>query len=151
GVLSDRSNNLIRLLWDRHGVQSVLSPRLPEVSDATDSAARAFSSDGETPDSDESMLSAVNPQDLNSEPNKATQERRRKRRKPLPVPPIPTFIMVSPGRYIRAEEPSSLSGAAVEGMTTTSGRCTGLNPGRSEGGEADLSQGQAPEEAERIG
>jgi hypothetical protein len=34
------------------------------------------------------------------------QERRRRRRKPFPKTPVPTFVMISPGRYIRAEEPA---------------------------------------------
>ena len=47
------------------------------------------------------------PTDSASPRAKRSQERRRKPRKTLPEPPVPAFIMVSPGRYIRAEEPSA--------------------------------------------
>jgi hypothetical protein len=53
---------------------------------------------------------SVIPIDSAPEQIKKIQERRRRRRKPFPEPPVPTFVMVSPGRYIRAEEnvPSSV-------------------------------------------
>jgi hypothetical protein len=41
-----------------------------------------------------------------SEPTRGAQERKRRKRKPLPELPVPTFVMVSPGRYVRAEDPS---------------------------------------------
>jgi hypothetical protein len=60
----------------------------------------------------------VIPPDSGPGPIKKMQERRRRRRKALPEPPVPTFIMVSPGRYIRAEPPApplhETAGGAVE-------------------------------------
>jgi hypothetical protein len=46
----------------------------------------------------------VTPIDSAPEQIKKIQERRRRRRKPFVEPRVPTFVMVSPGRYIRAEE-----------------------------------------------
>jgi hypothetical protein len=48
---------------------------------------------------------AVIPPDSAPEPIKKMPERRPRRRIILPEPPVPTFVMVGPGRYIRVEGP----------------------------------------------
>jgi hypothetical protein len=45
---------------------------------------------------------------------KKMQQRRRTRRRPLPEPSVPTFVMVKPGRYIRVEEPAPSSITTTE-------------------------------------
>jgi hypothetical protein len=47
---------------------------------------------------------AVIPMDSAQERTKKLPERLRRRRKPLPVPSVPIFVMVSPGRYVRAQD-----------------------------------------------
>jgi hypothetical protein len=69
----------------------------------------------ERPGGAEPGADSVIPVDSAPQPVKKTQERRRKRRKTLPEPPVPTFIMVSPGRYVRAEEPAPLCNGTARG------------------------------------
>jgi hypothetical protein len=47
---------------------------------------------------------AVIPMDSAQERTKKLPERLRRRRKPLPVPSVPIFVMVSPGRYVRTQD-----------------------------------------------
>jgi hypothetical protein len=49
---------------------------------------------------------SVIPLDSAPEPIKKTHERRRRRQRAFPEPPVPTFVMVGPGRFVRAEEPA---------------------------------------------
>jgi hypothetical protein len=116
------------------GAQSVLAPGLPATAEAADSADRDSSEhlgavkgtvseaisagaesdpDGVTSDPWVAMPDTAIQMDSAAGPVKRIQDRRRKQRKTLPEPPIPTFIMVSPGRYIRAEEPSPSSNATA--------------------------------------
>ena len=64
---------------------------------------------GDHSDPAEAIHDSVIPLDSASEQIKKIQERRRRRRRAFPEPPVPTFVMVSPGRYIRAEEPAPSS------------------------------------------
>jgi hypothetical protein len=95
---------------------------------------------------------------------KKVEERRRRKRKVPAEPPVPTFIMVSPGRYVRAEEPAPSSAVAAEVAVEdgtdprdpthpASGGSAGRDPDRPEDGEARLGQGQGhgAEQPEGIG
>jgi hypothetical protein len=69
---------------------------------------------GDRLDSTEPIHDSVIPLDSASEQIKKIQERNRRRRRPFPEPPVPTFVMVGPGRYIRVEQPAPLAGATTE-------------------------------------
>jgi hypothetical protein len=71
--------------------------------------------DGDAPDAGLALQGAVIPLDSASAPTERGPERRRKRRRTLHAPGVPTFIKVGPGRYIRAEEPASSSDATAPG------------------------------------
>jgi hypothetical protein len=90
-------------------------------------------STGEGPVSDRSdpaepIHDSLIPLDSASEQIKKTLERRRRRKRAFPEPPVPTFVMVSPDRYIRAEEPASSSVATSAGADEDSPALAILDP-----------------------
>jgi hypothetical protein len=116
----------------------------------------------------ETIHKEVIPLDSAPGPIKEMQERRRRKRRVLPEPPIPTFIMVSPGRYVRAEEPATLTvgtpegavedGAALENLETAKDSIStaeGSTPGVGEGhtdheSGSSTSSGEDPESGTGI-
>jgi hypothetical protein len=63
-----------------------------------------------------------------SEQIKKMQERRRTRRRAFPEPPVPIFVMVGPGRYVRVEQHAPSSVATTEGADEDSAEVGILDP-----------------------
>src|SRR5262249_42817943 len=72
-------------------------------------------------------------------PIKEMHERRRRKRRVLPEPPVPTFIMVSPGRYVRAEEAPSWSVVTPEGAVKDGAAPGNLETARDSSSTAEVS------------
>jgi hypothetical protein len=115
----------IERVWKRTRWRPGSSGGTPAVSDCAGSADRDASA---PPDAAPGVVSvATDPVGTNSDemirpdpapepiPIKKTEVRRRRKRRVPPEPPVPTFIMVSPGMYVRAEDPAPVSMAAAEG------------------------------------
>jgi hypothetical protein len=98
----------------------------------------------------ETIHNEVIPLDSAPGPIKEMQERRRRKRRVLPEPPIPTFIMVSPGRYVRAEEAASWSVVTPEGAVKDGAAPENLKTARDSSSAAEVSTpGLGDEDADR--
>lgn len=81
------------------------------------------------PASPEASVDAGLKKDTASSATRGNREKRRGRRRALPEPPAPRFVMVAPGRYVRVEEPAAVTEVAEEGGEgLSSGTMMGATP-----------------------